>query len=93
MYSRNMRPWITADLRIHESLVTEEKWKKVQTVLASHVNGERTMRHPHFLKSSVYCGYYGSRLIIDNTVKRNGAVYPYFTCAGRHSKRKTQIAR
>lgn len=72
---------------IHESLVTEEKWEKVQTVLASHINGERTMRHPHFLKSSVYCGYCGSRLIIDNTVKKNGAVYPYFTCAGRHSKR------
>ena len=72
---------------IHESLVTEENWDKVQMILASHINGERTMRHPHFLKSSIYCGYCGSRMIIDNTVKKNGAVYPYFTCGGKHSKR------
>lgn len=77
---------------IHESLVTEEKWEKVQTVPASHINGERTMRHPHFLKSSVYFGYCGSRLIIDNTVNKNGAVYPY-SLAQDVIVSETQIAR
>lgn len=56
-------------------------------VLASHLNGERTRQHPHFLKSSVYCATCGSRLIISNERKKSGIVYPYFVCAGRHSKR------
>ena len=72
---------------IHESLVSEEDWDKVQQVLASHINGERTLKHPHFLKSSIYCGECGSRMIVSNEKKKNGIVYPYFVCGGRHSKR------
>ena len=40
----------------HEALVDEAIWQRVQDVLASHVNGERVRQHPHFLKSTVYCG-------------------------------------
>ena len=71
----------------HEPLVSEETWNKVQTILASKVNGERNFKHPHFLKSTVYCAYCGERLITCNEKKKNGTVYPYFVCAGRHSKR------
>lgn len=71
----------------HEPIVSPEVWDKVQMVLASHLNGERTRQHPHFLKSSVYCAACGSRLIISNERKKSGIVYPYFVCAGRHSKR------
>ena len=71
----------------HEPIVSPEVWDKVQRILASHLNGERTRQHPHFLKSSVYCAACGSRLIISNERKKNGLVYPYFVCAGRHSKR------
>ena len=67
--------------------MSPEVWDKVQMVLASHLNGERTRQHPHFLKSSVYCAACGSRLIISNERKKSGIVYPYFVCAGRHSKR------
>lgn len=56
-------------------------------MLASHVNGERTREHPHFLKGSLYCRSCGSRLIITYSRSRSGARYPYFICAGRHSKR------
>ena len=71
----------------HEPIVSIETWDKVQNILASRINGERTVKHPHFLKSSVYCAECGSRLIVSNEKKKNGDVYPYFVCAGRHSKR------
>lgn len=71
----------------HEPIVSIETWDKVQSILASRINGERTVKHPHFLKSSVYCAECGSRLMISNEKKKNGDVYPYFVCAGRHSKR------
>ena len=72
----------------HEPLVSNTLWDEVQAVLSSHINGERTREHPHFLKGSVFCGICGSRMIISNEKKPNGVVYPYFVCAGRHSKRK-----
>lgn len=71
----------------HEPLVDKTTWQKVQDVLAAHVNGERTRTFPHYLKSTVYCGNCGSRLIIHNTKNHAGVIYPYFVCAGRHSKR------
>ena len=71
----------------HEPLTDERTWEKVQGVLASHYNGERTREHPHFLKSTVYCGSCGSRLLVHNAKSKTGVIYPYFVCAGRHSKR------
>ena len=71
----------------HEPLVDEDTWHKVQDVLASHINGERTREHPHFLKSAVYCKSCGSRLIIQYARSRSGLRYPYYSCAGRHNKR------
>ena len=37
---------------IHSPLIDEETWDKVQDILSSHVNGERTREHPHFLKGT-----------------------------------------
>ena len=73
---------------VHPALVDRETWQTVQDVLASHVNGERTREHPHFLKGSVYCKNCGSRLIINYSKSHTGERYPYFVCAGRHDKRK-----
>ena len=55
-------------------------------MLASHAVGEKQRDHPHYLKSSVFCGDCGSRLIITNSKNRYGTVYPYFICLGRHQK-------
>ena len=71
----------------HEPLANTDTWQKVQEVLASHVNGERTREHPHFLKSTVYCGGCGERMIIQYAKSRSGVRYPYFSCAGRHGRR------
>ena len=72
----------------HEALVDIEMWDKVQSILASRLNGERNLKHPHFLKGSVYCAYCGERMLVTNVTKKNGMVYPYFYCAGRHSGRR-----
>lgn len=70
----------------HQPLIDEVTWDKVQDVLSSHATGEKQREHPHYLKSSVYCGNCGSRLIITNSKNRSGTVYPYFICLGRHQK-------
>ena len=71
----------------HEPIVSEVLWDKVQEILRSHVNGERTRTHEHYLKSTVYCGKCGARLIIHNAKSRSGDRYPYFVCSAKHSKR------
>ena len=71
----------------HFSLVDTETWQRVQDVLLSHVNGERTREHPHYLKGSLYCKNCGSRMIVTYARSHSGVRYPYFICAGRHSKR------
>ena len=70
----------------HEPLIDDITWEKTQTVLESHINGERSNKHPHFLKGTVYCAFCGERMLISNTKKKNGTVYPYFVCSGRHRK-------
>ncbi|KUO18824.1 recombinase [Streptomyces dysideae] len=70
----------------HQPLTDPVTWEKVQDVFASHLVGEKQREHPHYLKSSVFCGTCGSRLIITNAKNRHGTVYPYFVCLGRHQK-------
>ncbi len=40
----------------HEPLIDEATWTRVQDVLASRATGEKQREHPHYLKSSVFCG-------------------------------------
>ena len=70
----------------HTLLIDEETWQKVQDILSSHLNGERTREHPHFLKSTVYCDSCGGRLIIQYAKSKSGLRYPYFSCGARHRK-------
>lgn len=71
----------------HERLVDDETWHKVQGILDSHYNGDRVRKHNHYLKSSLWCGQCGERMLVTNSRSASGDVYPYFYCAGRHSKR------
>ena len=72
---------------IHPALVNPDTWQQVQDILLSHINGERTREHPHFLKGSVFCKNCGSRMFINYTKSHTGVRYPYFICGGRHNKR------
>ena len=74
--------------RSHEALVDTETWDKVQAILASRINGTRNLKHPHFLKGSIFCAYCGERMMVSNEKKKDGTIYPYFVCSGRHSKRR-----
>ena len=67
----------------HEPLVDEETWSQVQAVLDSHRFGERERQHNHHLKTTVYCGLCGVRLLVQNTRNSKGDLYPYFICAKR----------
>lgn len=70
----------------HTPLTDPVTWQQVQDVLAANLVGERKREHPHYLKSTVFCGGCGSRLIVTNAKNRYGVVYPYFVCLGRHQK-------
>ena len=73
---------------MHEPLVPTEVWYRVQAVLNAKQNsGEKTQAHDHYLKGTLYCGTCDSRLILTHAKSRRGIIYPYFICAGRHSKR------
>ena len=71
-----------------EALVDTETWDKVQAILASRINGTRNLKHPHFLKGSIFCAYCGERMMVSNEKKKDGTIYPYFIYSGRHSKRR-----
>ena len=71
----------------HQALVDQQTFQQVQAILAGKVNGERTIRHPHYLKSTVYCGICHSRLII-TTARPKKTTYQYFVCLGRHSRKQ-----
>ena len=71
----------------HQALVDQQTFQQIQAILAGRVNGERTIRHPHYLKSTVYCGICRSRLII-TTARPKKTTYQYFVCLGRHSRKQ-----
>ena len=72
----------------HEQIIDKKIWLRVQDVLSAHNHaGDRQRNHEHYLKGSVYCGSCGSRLMLTKIKNRYGAVYDYFVCLGRHTKR------
>ncbi len=67
----------------HEALIDEDTFEKVQEVMNVHnVAGERTRKHPHYLKGTLYCGECGSRMSVDVAKKK----YVYFYCVGQKKK-------
>ena len=65
---------------IHEPLISNELFARVQEVLESHDKaGTRIRKHPHYLRGSLYCGYCGARLT--STLAKGK--YVYFFCAGK----------
>src|SRR5579864_7101111 len=67
----------------HEALIDEATFKRVQEILDAHAHsGDRTHKHHHHLKGSIFCGYCGRRLIFSR-VRGNGGVYEYFGCISR----------
>jgi site-specific DNA recombinase len=68
---------------LHQPLIDTETFERVQDVLrARALSGDRSRKHEHYLKGSIFCGQCGSRLLF-MPVKGNGGHYEYFGCQGR----------
>jgi hypothetical protein len=64
----------------HEALVDPAIFEKVQRTLASNrLAGDRSHKHAHYLKGSIFCGHCGGRLIYGRH-RGKGGVYDYFRC-------------
>ena len=62
-------------------------WHLVQEVLAGRrISGDRSWRHEHYLKGTLFCARCNSRLGF-GYAKGKGGTYPYFFCLGRNKKR------
>lgn len=67
----------------HEPLVDEATFQQVQDLLdAKRQSGERSWRHHHYLRGSLFCAECGGRLMFVQA-KGNGGTYEYFVCKGR----------
>jgi site-specific DNA recombinase len=68
----------------HEPLIDQDTFDQVQELLdMARVSGERTQKHNHYLKGTVYCGECGGRMIYGLSRGNNGQQYAYFFCASR----------
>ena len=74
----------------HEAIIDKDTFNKVQAVLSARINGERNREHPHLLKGSLFCRSCGSKMLVTYAKSKSGNIYPYFICAGRHNKKKSQ---
>jgi site-specific DNA recombinase len=64
----------------HPAIIDRTTFEKVQQVLDSHrLSGDRSKKHNHYLKGSLFCGNCGRRLLYGRH-RGNGGVYEYFSC-------------
>lgn len=67
----------------HEPLIDEATFEKVQQILdAQRQSGERSWRHYHYLRGSLFCAECGRRLFFTRARGRHGGEYDYFICGG-----------
>lgn len=72
---------------VHEPLVDEVTWQRVEDILAARrIAGDRSWRHQHYLKGALRCARCGSRLGYAPD-KGRSEEYDYFYCVGRHTGR------
>jgi DNA invertase Pin-like site-specific DNA recombinase len=72
----------------HPAIVSENVWQQVQDVLGGRrYAGDRSWRHEHYLKGTVFCANCGSRMSFGYSRGKKGGRYPYFFCLGRNKHR------
>ncbi len=73
---------------MHKPLIDIGTFQLVQDILDAHrQSGERSYRHQHYLKGSLFCGHCRSMIGLTHTTNRHGTRYAYFYCIGRQHKR------
>ncbi len=77
----------------HEAIIDRDTFEKVQQILATHrLSGDRTKKHFHYLKGSIFCHHCGRRLVYGRH-RGNGGVYEYFSCLSHQARRPSCGAR
>ncbi|WKZ83235.1 MAG: recombinase family protein [Acidimicrobiia bacterium] len=70
----------------HEPIIDLDTFDRVQQLLTErNISGEKTSKHWHYLKGSIFCATCGSRLTVANA-KGNGGTYQYAFCLGRQRR-------
>lgn len=70
----------------HEPLIDLDTFETVQRLLTErNISGEKTSKHWHYLKGTIFCATCGSRLGIVNATG-NGGTYQYAFCLGRQRR-------
>ena len=68
----------------HEPLIDQATFDRVQQLLAAHaLAGDRSHKHQHYLKGTVYCAICGARLTYGRHRGKMGVHYEYFGCVAR----------
>jgi site-specific DNA recombinase len=71
----------------HGAIIDRGIFEKVQRTLVAHqLSGDRTKKHAHYLKGSIFCGHCGRRLVYGRH-RGNGGVYEYFSCLSYQARR------
>jgi site-specific DNA recombinase len=71
---------------LHPPLIDRAMFEKVQETLKSAMlSGNRTRKHKHYLRGSVFCGRCGRRMAF-HRVKGKGGIYDYYRCL-EHQRR------
>ncbi len=71
----------------HKAIIDPAIFEKVQRTLEAHrLSGDRTKKHAHYLKGSIFCGHCGRRLVYGRH-RGNGGVYEYFSCLSYQARR------
>jgi site-specific DNA recombinase len=77
----------------HEAIIDRETFEKVQQILEAHrLSGDRTKKHFHYLKGSIFCDHCGRRLVYGRH-RGKGGVYEYFSCLSHQARRPSCGAR
>jgi site-specific DNA recombinase len=77
----------------HPAIVDRATFEKVQQILDAHrLSGDRTKKHFHYLKGSIYCDHCGRRMVYGRH-RGNGGVYEYFSCLSHQARRPSCGAR
>lgn len=71
----------------HEPLIDKQTFEEVQTILKGKLSGERSIKHDHYLKSTLVCGQCESRMSVQKVRNAKGDEYFYYACLGRHTRR------
>ncbi len=71
----------------HPAIVDRDTFEQVQQVLDTHrLSGDRTKKHFHYLKGSIFCMHCGRRLVYGRH-RGNGGIYEYFSCLSHQARR------